>query len=78
MALEARDRAKRAVPGCNVTTGLEIDHLLPLEFGGGTTYVNLARLCHHHHHEMKHRRGWVLGGGPGHWTFTPPDHPPDG
>ena len=64
VALEARDR-ECVVPGCNVTTGLEVDHILPLEFGGVTTYVNLARLCHHHHHEMKHRRGWVLGGGPG-------------
>ncbi len=77
VALEARDR-ECVVPGCNVTTGLEIDHILPLELGGTTTYVNLARLCHHHHQEMKHRRGWVLGGGPGHWTFTTPDHPPDG
>ena len=77
VALEARDR-ECVVPGCNVTTGLEIDHILPLECGGVTAHVNLARLCHHHHHEMKHRRGWILGGGPGAWTFTPPEHPPDG
>jgi hypothetical protein len=77
VALEARDR-ECVVPGCNVSTGLEIDHILPLEQDGLTTYDNLARPCHHHHHEMKHRQGWVLGGEPGAWTFTPPEHPPDG
>jgi hypothetical protein len=74
VALEARDR-HCVVPGCNVTQGLEIDHLVPLEAGGLTTYDNLARPCHHHHHEMKHRRGWKLTGEPGNWHFTPPDQP---
>jgi hypothetical protein len=76
IALEARDR-ECVVPGCNATRGLEIDHTLAVEDGGPTTYTNLARPCHHHH-RMKHQQGWLLAGGPGGWSFTPPDHPPKG
>ncbi len=76
VALEARDR-ECIVPGCNTTQGLEIDHTTPVETGGLTTYVNLGRPCHRHH-RMKHQQGWILDGGPDHWTFTPPSrHPPD-
>lgn len=74
VALETRDRTC-VVPGCDTTTGLEIDHTLPLETGGLTSYDNLARLCHHHHHHLKHQQGWQLTGGPDHWTLTPPDDP---
>jgi 5-methylcytosine-specific restriction endonuclease McrA len=70
-ALEARD-SSCVVPGCDASTGLEIDHTIPLETGGLTSYDNLARLCHHHHHHVKHEQGWTLAGGPDHWTFTPP------
>ena len=76
VALEARDR-ECVVPGCNVSTGLEIDHTVAVEDGGPTTYANLARPCHHHH-RMKHQQGWILAGDPGRWTFTPPDHPAAG
>jgi hypothetical protein len=71
LALEARDR-ECVVPGCNQTVGLEIDHVVPVEHGGATSYGNTARVCHFDHHERKHRQGWVLGGEPGAWTFTPP------
>jgi hypothetical protein len=72
VALEARDR-ECIVPGCNTRTGLQIDHLVPVEDGGPTSYANTGRLCHHDHHTNKHRKGWTLTGGPGHWTFTPPN-----
>ncbi len=76
VALEARDR-ECIVPGCNATTGLQIDHIIPVEEHGPTSYANLGRLCHFDHHDKKHRKGWKLSGGPGHWTFTPPDQARD-
>ena len=48
VALQVRD-PECVVPGCNARRGLEIDHLVPIEDGGHTTYDNLVRLCHHHH-----------------------------
>ena len=67
-ALEARDRTC-VVPGCDMETGLEIDHIVPLSEGGTTRLNNLARLCRFHHGEKTHR-GWALGGRPGQWTWT--------
>ena len=64
-------------PGATPARGPEIDHLVPVEDGGHTAYDNLARLCHHPP-EVERRRGGSLTGGPGAWSFTPPDHPPDG
>ena len=84
-ALVARDRTC-VVPGCGVSWGLEIDHVVPFAEGGPTSLDNLALLCHHHHF-LKTFEGWVLertggertdGGGPGRaragptWTFEPP------
>jgi 5-methylcytosine-specific restriction endonuclease McrA len=57
--LAARDR-ECAVAGCNRTEGLEIDHIIPVEQHGPTTYDNLWRPCHYDHHENKHRRGMTL------------------
>jgi hypothetical protein len=73
-ALEARDPTC-VVPGCDVRQGLEIDHRIPFAQGGPTTLDNLARLCRHHHYLKTHHR-WRLGGGPGNWTWTGPDPPP--
>jgi hypothetical protein len=66
-ALEARDRTC-VVPGCDMSTGLEIDHIVPFGDGGSTSLDNLARLCRFHHGEKTHR-GWRLGGRPGSWTW---------
>jgi hypothetical protein len=59
VALAARDR-ECAVLGCNRTEGLEIDHIVPVEDHGPTTYTNLERKCFHDHRENKHRRGMTL------------------
>jgi hypothetical protein len=69
------------VPGCGVSFGLEIDHLVPFAEGGPTELDNLALLCHHHHFRKTYE-GWVLtrlgtgDPGPPRWQFTPP--PPFG
>jgi HNH endonuclease/Domain of unknown function (DUF222) len=69
------------VPGCGVSFGLEIDHLVPFAEGGPTELENLALLCHHHHF-LKTYEHWVLsrvgtaGDGTPEWSFTPP--PPFG
>jgi 5-methylcytosine-specific restriction endonuclease McrA len=47
------------VPGCSVSTGLEIDHVVPWALGGPTELDNLALLCHHHH-QKKTYEDWVL------------------
>jgi hypothetical protein len=67
-ALETRDPAC-VVPGCEVRTALEIDHIVPFAAGGATSLENLARLCRYHHAQKTHR-GWRLGGRPGAWTWT--------
>jgi 5-methylcytosine-specific restriction endonuclease McrA len=67
-ALEARDPIC-VVPGCDVRTGLEIDHLVPYAEGGPTRLDNLARLCRYHHAQKTHH-GWRLAGSPGAWTWT--------
>jgi hypothetical protein len=66
-ALEARDPTC-VVPGCEVRSRLEIDHIVPLARGGPTALRNLARLCRYHHW-LKTHRGWRLGGAPGAWTW---------
>ena len=67
-ALEVRDPVC-VVPGCDVATGLEIDHIIPFADGGPTSLENLARMCRFHHGAKTHH-GWVLGGSPGEWTWT--------
>jgi hypothetical protein len=57
-ALVHRDRIC-VVPGCEVSYGLEIDHIVPVTEGGPTTLDNLALLCHHHHF-LKTFEGWTL------------------
>jgi hypothetical protein len=73
-ALVERDRCCVA-PGCDATRGLEIDHWqVDHAAGGPLSMDNLARLCRYHHYLRTHQ-GFVLAGGPGHWTFEPPEHP---
>jgi hypothetical protein len=57
-ALVHRDRTC-VVPGCGVTFGLEIDHVIPVAEAGPTELDNLALLCHHHHF-LKTYEGWTL------------------
>lgn len=66
-ALEARDPTC-VVPGCDVRTDLEIDHIVPFAEGGPTRLDNLARLCRYHHSAKTHH-GWRLEGSPGHWSW---------
>jgi hypothetical protein len=83
-ALLERDRCC-VVPGCDITTGLEIDHWpTPYAEGGPASLANLIRICSHHH-RLRHHHGFTLTGGPGHWRWDPPstepkpgtEHPPD-
>ena len=79
-ALVHRDRTC-VVPGCGVSTGLEIDHVRPFSQQGPTELDNLALLCHHHHY-LKSNEGWTLtrigtpADGSPRWRFTP--EPPFG
>jgi hypothetical protein len=74
-AVVERDR-HCVVPGCRVSSGLEIDHTLPITEGGPTELDNLALLCHHHHH-LKSYGGWTLArtgtteDSTPKWSFTP-------
>jgi 5-methylcytosine-specific restriction endonuclease McrA len=52
-AVEERDRACQ-VPTCDVTLGLEIDHIKPFAEGGVTSLENLVRLCKRHHLQKTH------------------------
>ena len=75
IALIVRDRTC-AVPGCGKRLGLERDHWrVDYADGGPTELSNLVRLCAAHH-DMKTNGGWRLTGGPGHWRWVPPAHPP--
>ena len=70
-AIEERDPTC-VVPGCDVATGLEIDHWeTDFALGGPASMANLARLCHFHH-GMKTYQGFELRGGPGKWEWEPP------
>jgi hypothetical protein len=80
-ALEVRD-PRCVVPTCGETRLLEIDHWrVPFANGGPTTLDNLCRVCRSCHRKKTHQ-GFVLDGGPGKWTWTPPrvfvDPPPGG
>jgi 5-methylcytosine-specific restriction protein A len=40
---------KCAYPGCGETTGLEVDHIIPLALGGKDRDEDMEPLCLHHH-----------------------------
>ncbi len=69
-ALLERDPAC-VVPGCEVSDGLEIDHILPFGEGGTTSIGNLARLCHWHHYLKTHQRHRLERHGR-RWVWIPP------
>lgn len=71
-ALLDRD-ASCVVPGCDEKDRLEIDHIVPISEGGGTTLDNLARLCQWHHY-LKTHQGYRLRGEPGGWMWEHPPH----
>ena len=75
MALLVRDRTC-VVPGCGRRLGLERDHVF-VDYAkfGPTELKNLVRLCALHH-DLKTHGGWRLTGGPGHWDWIAPLHPP--
>jgi hypothetical protein len=75
LALIVRDRCC-VRPGCGKRLGLQDDHcFVDFKDEGPTTYENLARLCPGCH-DLKTHGGWKLAGGPGHWKWIAPDHPP--
>ena len=52
-AVEERDRVCQ-VPTCDMTVGLEIDHIKPFSEGGSASLENLVRLCRRHHLQKTH------------------------
>ncbi|MEI8337107.1 MAG: DUF222 domain-containing protein, partial [Actinomycetes bacterium] len=52
-AIEERDRVCQ-VPTCDMTIGLEIDHIKPFAEGGPASLENLVRLCKRHHLQKTH------------------------
>jgi len=52
-AVEERDRVCQ-VPTCDMTLGLEIDHIVPFVEGGPASLENLVRLCKRHHQQKTH------------------------
>ncbi len=52
-AVEERDRVCQ-VPTCDMTIGLEIDHIKPFAEGGAASLENLVRLCRRHHLQKTH------------------------
>ena len=53
IAVEERDRVCQ-VPTCDMTLGLEIDHIVPFAEGGPASLENLVRLCKRHHLQKTH------------------------
>jgi len=52
-AVEERDRVCQ-VPNCDMSIGLEIDHIEPFAEGGAASFENLVRLCKRHHLQKTH------------------------
>ena len=52
-AVEERDRVCQ-VPTCDMSVGLEIDHIKPFAEGGAASLENLVRLCKRHHLQKTH------------------------
>ena len=52
-AVEERDRVCQ-VPTCDMSIGLEIDHIKPFAEGGAASLENLVRLCKRHHLQKTH------------------------
>lgn len=46
--------------GCEITTGLELDHDIPLALGGTEDDGNMVALCHAHHKEKTRGDVWRI------------------
>jgi hypothetical protein len=66
-AVMARDKRCCAVPGCDASLGLEIDHIVGRAQGGPSHIDNLVLLCRYHH-RLKTLHGFRLVGSPGQIT----------
>ncbi len=77
-AVEERDRVCQ-VPTCDMSVGLEIDHIKPFSEGGPASLENLVRLCKRHHRQKTHDgyrlvRVEVEGASETRWAWrAPPD-----
>ncbi len=77
-AVEERDRVCQ-VPTCDMSVGLEIDHIKPFAEGGPASFENLVRLCKRHHLQKTHDgyrlvRVEVEGASETRWAWrAPPD-----
>ena len=63
-----------SVLGCDVTVGLERDHVEDWADTKVTRLAWLKWLCGHHH-DLKTHQGWALVEGPGKQPMVPPDDP---
>jgi len=70
-AIDERDQVC-VVPSCNERRYLQIDHIQPIAEQGPTRLENLAKLCNWHHYLKTHQR-YQLSGGPGAWSWHPPN-----
>ena len=74
-AVEERDRVCQ-VPTCDMSIGLEIDHIKPFSEGGPASLENLVRLCKRHHLQKTHDgyRLIKIEGSEPKWAWrSPPD-----
>ena len=77
-AVEERDRVCQ-VPTCDMSVGLEIDHIVPFAEGGAASFENLVRLCKRHHLQKTHdgyrlEPAEVEGASEARWDWrAPPD-----
>ena len=74
-AVEERDRVCQ-VPTCDMSIGLEIDHIKPFCEGGPASLENLVRLCKRHHLQKTHDgyRLIKIEGSEPKWAWrSPPD-----
>ena len=77
-AVEERDRVCQ-VPTCDMSVGLEIDHIKPFAEGGPASLENLVRLCKRHHHQKTHdgyslEKIEVATGTDHRWAWRSPPH----
>jgi 5-methylcytosine-specific restriction endonuclease McrA len=57
--LEANDNVC-ALDGCDISHGLEIDHIIPLALGGADDDCQMVPLCREHHKEKTRRDIWQI------------------
>jgi 5-methylcytosine-specific restriction endonuclease McrA len=56
----ARDGHRCRYPGCDRTTGLEVDHIVALGLGGRDSDENLETLCAAHHRQKTKRDAGLI------------------